>query len=74
MKIRRRNLINFDETEVRVECSKDENIIVFEDIKEFYSISSENRRLVTIVEMINAVDDYSSSSMIIIQKQEIMTN
>jgi hypothetical protein len=74
LKIRRRNLINFDETEVRVECSEDEDIIVPEDIKEFYSVSSENRRSVTVVEMINAVDDYSSSLMIIIQRQEIMTS
>jgi hypothetical protein len=74
LKIRRRNLINFDKTEVHVECSKNEDIIVFENTKKFYSIYFENRKSVTIVEMINAVNNYFSSSLIIIQKQEIMIN
>jgi hypothetical protein len=61
------------ETEVRVDYSKDIEIIVFEIIKEFYAISFENRKSVTIIEMINAIDDYSFSLIIIIQRQKIMT-
>jgi hypothetical protein len=67
-------LINFEETEVRVDCSKDEKIIVSKIIKEFYAISSENRKSVTIIEIINTADDHSFSFMIIIQKQKIMIN
>jgi hypothetical protein len=44
------------------------------NIKKIYAVSSDNRKSATIVELINAADDYSSSSMIIIQKQEIMIN
>ncbi len=47
---------------------------MFDDIKKFYSINSENRKSITIIEMINAIDDYSFSFMIIIQKQKIMIN
>ncbi len=67
-------MINFEETEVRVDCSKDEKIIVSKIIKEFYAISSENRKSVTIIEIINTADDHSFSFMIIIQKQKIMIN
>ncbi len=74
LKIRRRNLVNFDENEFRIECSREEQIIVPDDIKELYSASLENRKSATIIEMINAVGDYSSPLMIIIQGQEIMTN
>jgi hypothetical protein len=67
-------VINFDETEFCIDCTREKQIIVFEEIKQIYAISSKNRKSVTIVEMINAVEDYSSLLMIIIQKQEIMTN
>jgi hypothetical protein len=42
------------------------------NIKEFYAMSLENRKSATIVEMINAVDEFSFSSMIIIQEHDIM--
>jgi hypothetical protein len=74
LKIQRRNLINFDETGFRIDCSKEQEIIVSDDVQEFYEVSSENRKSVTIIEMINAVDDYLTSLMIIIQGQEIMTS
>jgi hypothetical protein len=74
LKIERRNLINFDETEFRIDCSKEQKIIVSDDVQEFYEVNSENRKSVTIIEMINAVDDYFTSLMIIIQNQEIMTS
>jgi hypothetical protein len=69
LKIDRRNLINFDETEFRIDCAKEQKIIVFADVQEFYEVSSENRKSITIIEMINAVDDYFTSLMIIIQNQ-----
>jgi hypothetical protein len=47
---------------------------VFADVQEFYEVSFENRKSITIIEMINAVDDYFTSLMIIIQNQEIMIN
>ncbi len=66
--------MNFDESEFRIDCSKEEKILMSMNVKKHYSISLNNRKSVTIIELINAADDYSSSSMIIIQKQEIMIN
>jgi hypothetical protein len=59
-------------SEFRIECSKEDRIIVSQKVKEFYSVSSNNRKSAIVIETINAVDDYSSSFIIIIQKQEIM--
>ena len=71
---KKRNILNFDETSFRIDCMKEQNIIVPDDMREYYVINSENRRFLTIFEMINAIDDYSSSSMLIIQNQKIMIN
>ncbi len=43
LKIRKRNVINFDETEFRIDCTREEQIIMFEEIKQIYAINSENR-------------------------------
>jgi hypothetical protein len=51
---------------------KKQEIIVFIEIKEHYQISSENRKSLTIIEMINAVEEFSFSLMIIIQRQDLM--
>jgi hypothetical protein len=51
---------------------KSQEILVSIEIREHYQISSENRKSLIIIEMINAVEDYSSQLMIIIQGQEIM--
>ncbi len=69
---KRRNILNFDETDFRSECMKSQEILVSIEIREHYQISSENRKSLIIIEMINAVEDYSSQLMIIIQGQEIM--
>ena len=68
-----KNIINFDETGFQIECMKRQKIIVSDDIKKYYAISSENRKSLTIFEMISAVDDYPPSSMMIIQGHEYMT-
>jgi hypothetical protein len=70
----RRNILNFDETEFRIDCSKEEQILMSSNIKKVLAVSFDNRKSVIIFELINAVDDYLSSSMINIQKQEIMIN
>ena len=71
MKIRSENLINFDEADFRIECMKRQKILIPIEMKELYAISPENRKSCTIIEMINATSDFSSSSMIIMQD---MTN
>jgi hypothetical protein len=48
---------------------KKQEIIVFIEIKEHYQVSSENRKSLIIIEMINAVEEFFFSFMIIIQKQ-----
>ncbi len=67
MKIRSENLINFDETKFRVECMRRQKVMILIEMKELYAMSLENRRFCTIIEMINETNDFSSSSMIIMQ-------
>jgi hypothetical protein len=55
-----------------VRCLKKDDILISADVKEHYVVSSENRKSITIIEMINAADDFSFFSMMIIQDQEIM--
>jgi hypothetical protein len=51
---------------------KKQEIIVFIEIREHYQVSPENRKSLIIIEMINAVEEFSFSLMIIIQRQGIM--
>ena len=51
---RSQDIWNFDEAGFRVGCMKGHEILVPSDIKEFYSISPENRKYLTIIESINA--------------------
>ncbi len=74
LKITRRNLVNFDESGFRIGCLKKQEVLVPIEIKEHYAVSPENRRSLTIVESINAADDYPPPPMIIIQGQEIMAS
>ncbi len=69
---RRRKIINFDKIDFRSKCMKKQNIIVSIEIKEHYQVSFENRKPLIIIEMINTVEEFSSSLMIIIQKQDLM--
>jgi hypothetical protein len=71
---KRRNILNFDEAGFRSECIKSQEILILIEIREHYQISPENRKSLTIIEMINAAEDYPSPLMIIIQRQEIMTD
>ena len=59
LKIRKsRNILNFDEAGFRVGCMRGQEIIVPEEIKQFYAVSPENRRSATVIETINAAGDY----------------
>jgi hypothetical protein len=69
---KRRNILNFDEAEFRIECMKKREIMISSDVKEHYFVSSKNRKFLTIVEIINALSDYFISLMMIIQNQKIM--
>jgi hypothetical protein len=51
---------------------KKQEIIVSIEIREHYQISSENRKSLIIIEMINAAEEFSFSLMIIIQRQDLM--
>jgi hypothetical protein len=51
---------------------KKQKIIVFIEIREHYQVSFENRKSLIIIEMINAVEEFLSSLMIIIQRQDLM--
>ncbi len=64
--------MNFDEIDFRSKCMKKQEIIVSIEIKEHYQVSLENRKSLIIIEMINAVEEFLSSLMIIIQRQDLM--
>ena len=70
--IDRKNIINFDETEFRVECLKKHDIFVSINVRKYYFLNSENKRFIIVIEMINVFDNYSTSSMLIIQNQQII--
>jgi hypothetical protein len=72
--IRRKNIVNFDEAGFRVGCAKGQWILVPEDILEFYSISPENRRSLTIFEAINATGRPPPPAMIVVQGQYLMAD
>ena len=62
-----RNILNFDEAGFWVGCMRGQEIIVPEEIKQFYDVSPENRRSATVIETINAAGDYPPPPMIIVQ-------
>jgi hypothetical protein len=49
-----------------------ENILMSKDISDFYSISSENRKSLIIIEEINVADHKLIFFVLIIQKQRLM--
>jgi hypothetical protein len=51
---------------------KKQEIIVFIEIREHYQVSSENRKSLIIIEIINAVEEFLLSLMIIIQGQGLI--
>ena len=53
---------------------KGEKILVPLDIKQFYAVSPENRKSITVFEMINAAGQYPPPPMVVIQGQELMTS
>ena len=69
---KKRNIINLDEQRVRIGCMKRQNILMFDDVSEFYVLNSENKQFLIIFENINAADDFFPSSMLVIQGQELM--
>jgi hypothetical protein len=51
-----------------------EDILMFKDISDFYSISSENRKSLIIIEGINVADHKLILFVFIIQRQRLMQN
>ncbi|KAJ5053983.1 uncharacterized protein L3040_000271 [Drepanopeziza brunnea f. sp. 'multigermtubi'] len=72
MNIRPKDIINFDETGFRIGCPRGTEVLVPRSIQEFYSVSPENRRSVTIIEMINATSQKPVPPMILIQGKRLM--
>ena len=71
---KRSNIINFDEGGFRIECLRSEEILVPADIYQLYSTSPDNRKSVSVIEMINAVSDFPPPPLVIIVGQHIMAN
>ena len=53
---------------------KNEKILIFLNIKQFYAVSFENRKSITVFKMINAAGQYSPPPMMIIQDQKLMAS
>jgi hypothetical protein len=53
---------------------KKQEIIVSIEIRKHYQVNFENRKSLIIIEMINVIEEFFSSLMIIIQKQDLMIN
>jgi hypothetical protein len=51
---------------------KGHEILVSSDVKEYYAVSPENRKSLTVIEIVNASSDYPIPPMVIIQGQNIM--
>jgi hypothetical protein len=51
---------------------KKQKIIVSIEIKKHYQVNFKNRKSLIIIEIINAIEEFLLSFMIIIQKQDIM--
>ena len=64
---KKRNIINFDEQKIRIDCMKRQKILMSENVLKFYSLNSENKQSIIIFENINAVNEYSVSLMLIIR-------
>lgn len=69
---KKRNIVNFDEQGVCVGCMKKQEILVPNDVVEFYALSPENRSSLTIFEAINAAGEYPIPPVLIMQGQELM--
>ncbi len=72
--IRSQNIWNFDEADFRVSCMQKRNILMSKNISDFYSISSENRKFLIIIEDVNAADHKLILSLLVIQRQRLMQN
>ncbi|MCJ1267187.1 hypothetical protein MMC22_007072 [Lobaria immixta] len=73
LKIRdKKNVINFDKAGFRVGCMKGHEIFVPIDIKEFYEVSPENQKSLTIFECIDATGNSLPSPLVVIQDQDTM--
>ncbi len=66
--------MNFDEAGFRSGCMKKQEIIVPIEIREHYQVSPENRKSLTIIEMINAAGEFPPPPMVIIQGQGLMAS
>ncbi|OXV09209.1 hypothetical protein Egran_03031 [Elaphomyces granulatus] len=72
--IKRKNVINFDEAGFRVGCSKGQFILVPDDINEYYALSPEDRRSLTIFEVINATGSRPPPPFVVIQGKWVMAD
>jgi hypothetical protein len=72
--IRFRHVWNFDEDDFCVNCMQKENILMFKNISDFYSISFKNRKSLIVIEEINVADHKLIFFVFIIQRQRLMQN
>ena len=70
----KRNIVNFDEAGFRIGCMASQEILVPDEIKEFYVASPENRKSLTMIEVVNAAGDYPIPPFVILPGHEIMAS
>ena len=59
------NLWNFDEIDIRVGCSTKEEVVVLVDILEVYTKSPEDRKSITVIEIISVAGNVIPPVLII---------
>jgi hypothetical protein len=69
-----KNVINMDESGARIRCPRAEHVVVPTEVKELYTLSPENRKSVTIIELIIADGREPPPLFVIAPGQKIMDN
>ncbi|PMD17929.1 hypothetical protein NA56DRAFT_578193, partial [Hyaloscypha hepaticicola] len=67
-----KNVVNFDETGLRIGCAGSEEMIVPTDIMEFYKASLENRKSITVCEAIRANGSEPPPPFVIVPGQKVI--
>ena len=70
--IKRNHIDNFDEKGVRVGCMRNMKVLVPTEVLEFYHISPEDRRSITIFECICASGSYPIPPLVVIEGKQVM--
>lgn len=70
----KRNIVNFDEINFRINCIAFQKTMMFNEIKNFYVINFEIKKSFIMIKIVNAINDFSIFLFVILLNHEIMIN